>query len=144
MLIKVFDEVHRVLWERKEREAFEEARAAVRAEVESLLQLAEHTAGEGIPPAAERRRKLLYNAKEAAEQLGGISIRTLYSLMRAGEIESVTIGSRRMFPGEALEAYVEKLRAKAAEVLPTEREIAMAKVGQRVMRQRQRRRPTRE
>lgn len=113
LLTKVFDEVHRALWERKKVEAFEEARAAVRAEVESILQLAESIASSDIPPDRGRKRQLLYNMKEAAQQLGGITTRTVHSLLTSGELESVKLGSRRMIPGESLEAYVEKLRGAA-------------------------------
>ncbi|MET7705439.1 helix-turn-helix domain-containing protein [Micromonospora sp. NPDC005413] len=114
MLTKVFDQIHQALWERKEVEAFEEARAAVRTEVESLLELAERRVHGGNIPDPARRRRLLYNIEEAAQQLGGISTRTVYKLLRAGELESVMIGSRRLVPDATLEAYVEKLRAKAA------------------------------
>ncbi|MBC9005080.1 helix-turn-helix domain-containing protein [Micromonospora aurantiaca] len=90
-------------------------------------------------PPSERRPKLLYNVGEAAEQLGGISTRTLYALIRSGELESVTIGSRRLVPDAALEEYVEKLRAKASEEPLSPREAALAQTRERVVRQRQRR-----
>lgn len=54
--------------------------------------------------------KLLLTPEEAAEVLG-ISRRTLYSLLVAGTIRSVKIGSCRRVPTAALEEYVESLVA---------------------------------
>jgi len=51
---------------------------------------------------------LLYPIAEAAALLG-ISRSNLYCLMRAGEVRSVRIGSRRLIPRTALESFVDTL-----------------------------------
>jgi excisionase family DNA binding protein len=54
-------------------------------------------------------RRLLYPISEASELLG-IKRTLTYELIGAGEIETVTVGRRRLVPREALEAYVSRLR----------------------------------
>lgn len=59
---------------------------------------------------AEPVTKLLYTLDDLAETAGqdrGV----VEDLVRVGEIESVTIGRRRLVPAEALTDYVERLRA---------------------------------
>jgi len=53
--------------------------------------------------------KVLYKPEEAAEALG-LGRATVYELMRAGDLESVTIGRARRVPAAAIEAYVQRLR----------------------------------
>lgn len=57
----------------------------------------------------QRVDKLLLTPEEAALRLG-ISRSMVYELIRAGELESVTIGRLRRIPVVALEQYVERLR----------------------------------
>lgn len=54
--------------------------------------------------------RLLYSIDDAAEQLS-IGKSNIESLIRAGVIETVTIGRRRLIPAEALTDYVERLKA---------------------------------
>jgi len=56
-----------------------------------------------VPP------RLLLTVEQAAEQLG-VGRTLMYALVRAGEVESVTIGRLRRIPAEALNAYVAALR----------------------------------
>ncbi|MEV1018130.1 helix-turn-helix domain-containing protein [Micromonospora sp. NPDC049730] len=102
----------------------DEARDAIRAEVDGLLRAAATARAGAARPAAERARKLLYNVNEAAEQLGGISRRSLGNLTRSGELESVMVGGRRMIPDAALVAYVEKLRTVAATAVEVDAAVA--------------------
>jgi len=53
---------------------------------------------------------LLYTVAEAAELLS-ISRAKLYTLIGSGEIESVKMGGSRRIPHEALEAFVDELKA---------------------------------
>lgn len=62
-----------------------------------------------VPPT-----RLLYPMPEAAQKLGGITERKLWSMVAAGEIDSVKVGRRRMIPDSALTEYVERLQAAAA------------------------------
>ena len=39
---------------------------------------------------------------------------TTYMLIRSGELETVTVGSRRLVPAEALQDFVARLRQRAA------------------------------
>lgn len=60
--------------------------------------------------------KLLLHPEEAAEVLG-LGRTKLYALLAAGEIESLTVGRRRLIPKDALEAFVQRQReAQAKEV----------------------------
>lgn len=52
----------------------------------------------------------LYDRHDAAEQLS-ISERVLDRLIVDGHLETVKIGRRRLVPDDALDAYIEKLRA---------------------------------
>ena len=54
--------------------------------------------------------KLLYAIPQAAEQLS-VSTRVLERLIADGEVDTVKIGRRRLVPAEALERYVEKVKA---------------------------------
>jgi excisionase family DNA binding protein len=65
--------------------------------------------------------KLLYDVDEASAVIG-VKRTKLYQLLAAGEIESVSIGRSRRVPVEALQDYVERLRAAARD----ERELAGA------------------
>lgn len=59
----------------------------------------------------ERR---LYPIAEAAEQLGGITERMLWTLVARGDIKSVKVGRRRLIPAAALDSYVAGLEVEAA------------------------------
>ncbi|MDT0422633.1 MULTISPECIES: helix-turn-helix domain-containing protein [Streptomyces] len=52
---------------------------------------------------------VLLTVEEAARRLG-VGRTTCYALIRAGELESVTIGALRRVPAEALPEYVARLR----------------------------------
>lgn len=54
--------------------------------------------------------RLLYSKPEAAEQLS-ISERVLERLIRDGEMETVTIGRRRLVPADALVDYIDRIKA---------------------------------
>ena len=54
----------------------------------------------------------LHAIPEAAEQLS-ISTRVLDRLIADGKIETVKIGRRRLVPDDALDAYIQHLRATA-------------------------------
>lgn len=58
--------------------------------------------------------KLLLRPEEAAEALG-LGRTKLYSLIAAGEIESLTIGKRRLIPREAVSDFVERARSAATD-----------------------------
>lgn len=51
--------------------------------------------------------------KNSARILGGISEREVERRIAAGDLESVTIGRRRMVVAESLDAYVTRLRNEA-------------------------------
>ena len=57
--------------------------------------------------------RLLYSVREAAELLS-IGRVKLYELLAAGKIESVKLDGSRRIPRDALEGYVDWLRAEAA------------------------------
>lgn len=57
--------------------------------------------------------RLLLTPEESAETIS-VSRSKLYELLASGAIESVRIGKSRRIPAEALQAYVERLRANAA------------------------------
>lgn len=69
--------------------------------------------GEVEAPETTIPERRLYPLKEAAEQLGGITERMLWSLCMRGDIKSVKVGRRRMIPAAALDAYVSELEAAA-------------------------------
>lgn len=54
--------------------------------------------------------KLLHSITEAAELLS-LGKRKVEELVRDGDVETVTIGRRRLIPAEALADYVERLKA---------------------------------
>lgn len=56
--------------------------------------------------------KLLLSVEEALEATG-IGRSKFYELVAAGEIESVEVGRRRLVPVEALQEFVERLRAES-------------------------------
>ena len=66
--------------------------------------------GGGIP---ERRA---YNVPEVAQLLGGVTERYVWTLLSTGELESVKIGARRLVPTEALDAFLNRLRAEELKV----------------------------
>lgn len=53
--------------------------------------------------------RLALTIEEAAERLG-IGRTMMYSLVKSGEVESVTIGRLRRIPAECLTEYVQRLR----------------------------------
>jgi excisionase family DNA binding protein len=53
--------------------------------------------------------RLLLTVEEAAERLG-VGRTLMYALVKAGEVESVTIGRLRKVPADALDTYVAVLR----------------------------------
>ena len=56
--------------------------------------------------------KLLYDVNEASI-MTSLGRSKLYELMATGEVESVKVGKRRLIPAEALERFVQGLRASA-------------------------------
>lgn len=70
--------------------------------------------GEAQAPEATIPERRLYPLKEAAEQLGGITERMLWTLVMRGDIRSVKVGRRRMIPASALDQYVSELEEAAA------------------------------
>lgn len=54
--------------------------------------------------------RLLYSIPDAADQLS-VSARVLERLVADGEVSTVKIGRRRLVPAEALEDYVERVKA---------------------------------
>jgi excisionase family DNA binding protein len=58
------------------------------------------------------RDRLLYDMDEARGQIGGLCRRQLERLIARGELESVTVGRRRMVPADALKTFVDRLRAQ--------------------------------
>lgn len=69
---------------------------------------------EHVVPTRDTHRRtvdpLLYPVPDVAEALGKISNRHVYKLMDTGELESITIGRRRMVVAESMRAYVDRLR----------------------------------
>ncbi len=57
--------------------------------------------------------RIVLTIEEAAKRLG-IGRTTMYALIAAGEIKSVTIGRLRRIPTEALHDYVRELLAASA------------------------------
>lgn len=60
----------------------------------------------------------LYSVEEARFLLGGISRATLYELLNAGELETVTIGRRRLIPAAAINAFI---ATSSTNIAPAER-----------------------
>ena len=66
------------------------------------------------PPVLDAgKRRLLYTVAEAME-LTTLSRTVIYELMRSGRLLSVTEGRRRLIPADAIDAYIDQLRAEAA------------------------------
>lgn len=59
-----------------------------------------------IPP-------FLVSIDVACKALGGITRPTIYGLINRGELERVKLGSRSFIPLQALDEYVDRLRATA-------------------------------
>lgn len=51
---------------------------------------------------------ILWNLTETAQQLGGISARTVRRLIERGELPTVSIGRRVTVPADAVRAWVDK------------------------------------
>lgn len=54
--------------------------------------------------------RIILTVEEAADRLG-IGRTMVYALVRSGDIESIAIGRLRRIPIDALEKFVERLRA---------------------------------
>ncbi len=67
--------------------------------------------------------KLLLTPEEAAKAVA-VGRSKLYELLRAGEIESVRIGTSRRIPRPALEEFVGRLREQERAVVAGDRERA--------------------
>jgi excisionase family DNA binding protein len=50
--------------------------------------------------------RVLHSINEARHLLGGISLGTLYKLLRSGELASVVVGCRRFISAEAIAEFV--------------------------------------
>ena len=59
--------------------------------------------------------KRAFTVLEASEYLGGISRQTLYRLVGKGEINSFYIGTRRFFPRESLDEFIDARICLASE-----------------------------
>lgn len=59
----------------------------------------------------------LYDVNEASRTLS-ISRAEMFRMLKSGSIESVKVGRRRLIPAEALDDYVDGLRAKAKSERP--------------------------
>ncbi|WP_308280495.1 helix-turn-helix domain-containing protein [Williamsia sp. DF01-3] len=55
----------------------------------------------------------LYTVKEAA-LMTGLSRASIYNRLSAGDIRSVKVGSRRLFPDTAIDEFIERLEEQAA------------------------------
>lgn len=55
--------------------------------------------------------QILYSVEEAAELLG-IGRTFTFHLLATGEIESLKIGRRRKIPRDAIDGYIDRLRAQ--------------------------------
>jgi excisionase family DNA binding protein len=76
------------------------------ARVESVLAVADHVASP-----LGRAGQLLYSVEEAAGLLG-IGRTFMFHLLATGEIDSLKIGRRRKIPLDAIDGYIERLRAQ--------------------------------
>lgn len=54
-----------------------------------------------------------FGLREVARQLG-ISYETMKRVVRSGQIASIKLGDRRLIPAEALDEYIERLKAESA------------------------------
>ncbi len=72
---------------------------ATRELVAAVLAVAAERSADAARPAPVE----LLDVKRAAERLGGMSRSTLYSLMAAGTVQSVTVGGRRLIPSSEVE-----------------------------------------
>jgi len=71
-----------------------------------------HAFSEPAAPRAAAQLKLVLTVEEAAKRLG-IGRSLMYALVKAGDVESVTIGRLRRIPADALTTYVASLRRPA-------------------------------
>ncbi len=73
--------------------------------------------GRGTAMATEKNAyhgsRRLYSALEAASMLG-VGRTYMFHLIATGQIESVKIGKLRKIPSDALEEYIDRLRAEQA------------------------------
>lgn len=67
-------------------------------------------AGTGTTP---RLEPLVHRFPAAGILLGGLTRRTIHTLVAKGELETVRIGQTRMIPHSSIEAYLERQMAKA-------------------------------
>lgn len=51
--------------------------------------------------------RILFDVKQASE-LTSLGRSTLYILMRSGELASIKVGKKRLIPGTAIDAFVER------------------------------------
>lgn len=51
-----------------------------------------------------------YTVEQTRHRLGGVANQTIYNLINSGELRSITIGTRRLIPAEAITEFI-KLRA---------------------------------
>ncbi|GAS98199.1 uncharacterized protein RMCC_5164 [Mycolicibacterium canariasense] len=56
----------------------------------------------------------LHNWSETATRLGGLSRTTVFALWKAGELGSVTIGSRRFSSDQQIRTYIARLESAQA------------------------------
>ena len=63
--------------------------------------------------ASELQVKLLFSVKEVAENLA-VSRSTVYSLFKAGALNFVKIGARRLVEAKELFAFVERMKVSTA------------------------------
>jgi excisionase family DNA binding protein len=61
--------------------------------------------------------KIGYSAEEASSILG-VGRTTVFGLVASGELESVKVGRRRIIPADALQRFLDGLRADARESQP--------------------------
>lgn len=54
--------------------------------------------------------KRLLNINDGCEAIG-LGRSTLYRLIRTGQIETVKVGSRRLIPTEAIDQFIDSLKA---------------------------------
>lgn len=66
-----------------------------------------------IPVDGSGEPRWLLSIPATQKALGGIGERTVYQLIYDGEIEATKVGARRMVITESVDAYVQRLRARA-------------------------------
>jgi hypothetical protein len=64
---------------------------------------------------------LLVREPEARQLLGNVSRETLWKLRRAGQVESISIGTARLYPVDSLRHYVERAKAEGGLILAAPR-----------------------